>query len=39
MSIDCDFELLCYFVDVDIVVNYMITTVYQEIAAKSPEVF
>ncbi len=39
MSIDCDFELLCYFVYVDIAPNYKITTIDQEIATKTPEVF
>lgn len=39
MSIDCDFELLCYFIDVDIALNQTVTTIDQEIAAKNPEVF
>ena len=39
MSIDCDFELLCYFVDIDIVAYYKITTIDQVIAAITPEVF
>ena len=39
MSIDFDFELLCYFFDVDIALNQAVTTIDHEIAAITPEVF
>jgi hypothetical protein len=39
MSVNFDFELLCYFVDVDIALNQAVTAIDHEIAAITPEVF